>query len=139
MEQSILTSTKKILGVVADDESFDLDIITHINTAFSILTDLGVGPPGGFVIEDAEPVWADFLTNAPDDSTDPEHTIKLSKIKTVIQLRTRLLFDPPTTTHLLEATQAQLREHEWRINTTREAYAWVDPDPLVVDEEVIDA
>jgi len=136
MEQSILISTKKILGVGADDESFDLDIITHINTAFSILSDLGVGPNGGFVIEDDEPEWADYLSGAVEDPDDLDHTIKLSKIKTIIHLRARLLFDPPTTTFLLDSMKAQLQEHEWRLNANREAYAWVDPDPPTEEEEV---
>lgn len=135
MEQSILISTKKILGVGADDESFDLDIITHINTAFSVLTDLGVGPVGGFVIEDDEALWADYLVGAVDDPDDPEHTVKLSKIKAIVHMRARLLFDPPTTTFLLDALNEQLKEQEWRLNTNREAYAWVDPNPVSVPDD----
>jgi hypothetical protein len=53
LSTSILTSTKKILGVSADDTVFDLDIITHINSAFSTLCQLGIGPATGFMIEDA--------------------------------------------------------------------------------------
>ena len=45
---SILTSTKKILGIAEVYEVFDLDIITHINATFSVLDQLGVGPAGGF-------------------------------------------------------------------------------------------
>ncbi len=44
MEQSILTSTKKILGIAEDYIVFDLDIMTYINAAFSTLTQLGIGP-----------------------------------------------------------------------------------------------
>lgn len=119
MEQSILKSTKKILGIDPADESFDLDIITHINSAFSTLHDLGVGPEDGFVIEDDETLWEDYLD-------DP---VQLSQVKTCVYLRTRLLFDPPTAGYLLTAAQEQLRECEWRLNTRREAEAWVDPDP----------
>ena len=120
MEQSILKSTKKVLGVGPDDTSFDLDIITYINSSFSTLTDLGVGPEGGFVIEDEAPEWADFLAN---------DQVKLSKIKTCVFLRAKLLFDPPTSSYLLDAAKEQLREQEWRLNTNREATEWVDPDP----------
>lgn len=132
---SILTSTKKILGVGEDDTSFDLDIITHINTEFSILTDLGIGPPGGFIIEDDEPVWADYIEGFTFDPEDPSHKVKLSKVKTAVYLRVRLLFDPPVTPHLLEAMKSQLQEHEWRLNVNREAYAWTDPDPSDDEEE----
>ena len=47
MENSILLSTKKVLNVSPDDPSFDMDILTFINSAFSTLHDLGVGPVGG--------------------------------------------------------------------------------------------
>jgi hypothetical protein len=120
MEQSILKSTKKILGVGDDDASFDLDIITHINAEFSTLTDLGVGPEGGFIIEDETAEWESYL----DDDQ-----IKLSKVKACVWLRARLLFDPPTSSYHLEAVKDQLREQEWRLNTNREATEWVDPQP----------
>ena len=44
MGESILTSTKKLLGIEDDDTSFDLDVLIHINTALAILNQLGVGP-----------------------------------------------------------------------------------------------
>jgi hypothetical protein len=127
MEQSILKSTKKILGIGDDDTSFDLDIITHINSAFSTLTDLGVGPEEGFAIEDESAEWDTYLSDDP---------VQLSKVKVCVYLRTRLLFDPPTVGFLLDATRELLRENEWRLNTNREATAWIDPDPPVpVDPE----
>lgn len=137
MEQSILLSTKKILGVAADDTSFDLDIITHINSEFSILTDLGLGPLGGFIIEDEDVEWADYFEGADEDPNDPDNKIKLSKIKTCVHIRTRLLFDPPTVSYLLDALTKQLQEHEWRLNANREASDYTDPDPptATADEE----
>lgn len=126
MEQSILKSTKKMLGLEPDDTSFDLDIITHINSAFSVLHDLGVGPELGFVIEDGSEVWDDFQV------VDP---IKASKIKTCVFFRTRLGFDPPTQSFLIDAIKAQLQEAEWRLSTNREATAWVDPNPPVRQED----
>lgn len=120
MEQSILRATKKVLNIGLDDDSFDLDIITHINSAFSNLHQLGIGPIEGFVIDDEEAVWADFGISS---------TPMLSLLKTCIYLRVRLLFDPPTTSYLRDASEAQVREHEWRLSTLREATDWVDPDP----------
>lgn len=127
MEQSILTSTKKILGIAGDYTVFDLDIITHINSAFATLTQLGIGPAEGFEIEDNEAVWGDF-TN--DDPT-------FNSVKSYVFLKTRQLFDPPTTSYLLTAMEKQIQELEWRLNTRREETQWVDPNPVVVivDEE----
>ena len=52
MTDSILTTIKKMLGISEEYEHFDIDIITHINSTFSILAQLGVGPDKGFSIHD---------------------------------------------------------------------------------------
>ncbi len=119
MEQSILISTKKILGVEADYIAFDLDIITHINTAFSTLTQLGVGPAEGFMIEDDGEEWDDFVA---DD-------LQYNSVKSYIFLKVRQLFDPPTTSYLITAVEKQIQELEWRLNTHREETGWEDPNP----------
>lgn len=121
MEQSILNSTKKILGIAEDYTVFDLDIITHINTAFSTLAQLGVGPTAGFMIDDAEEVWANFFGEIPD--------FQYNSVKSYVFLKVRQLFDPPQTSYLISATEKQIEELEWRLNTHREETAWVDPDP----------
>jgi len=122
MEQSILTSTKKILGIAEDYIVFDLDIITHINTAFSTLTQLGVGPADGFMIEDATALWTDF--DPVDDDTN------FNSVRSYVFLKVKQLFDPPTTSYLIEATQKQIEELEWRLNVNREHTEYVDPDPV---------
>lgn len=124
METSILNSTKKILGIADDYTVFDVDIITHINTAFSILAQLGVGPAEGFMIEDDSAEWDDFIGG------DPQY----NAVKTYVYLKVRQLFDPPTTSYLITAFNEQVRELEWRINAYREETAWIDPDPPVLDE-----
>jgi hypothetical protein len=119
MEQSILTSTKKVLQIGDDDESFDLDIMTHINSAFSTLHQVGIGPLAGFAIEDDTSNWDDFVDSGPMQNL----------IKTFVQLHTRLLFDPPATTFHLNAVKDQLQETTWRLSVMREETDWVDPDP----------
>lgn len=121
MEQSILTSTKKILGIAEDYTVFDLDIITHINSAFSTLTQLGVGPADGFMIEDESALWTDF------DPVD-DH-FNYNSVKSYVFLKVKQLFDPPTTSYLISATEQQIKELEWRLNTYREDSEWVDPEP----------
>jgi hypothetical protein len=121
MEQSILKSTKNVLGLAADYTVFDLAVITHINSAFSTLTQLGVGPSEGFMIEDDKAVWDDFIIL----SDDPSY----NSVKSYIYLKTRLLFDPPTTSFHLEAMNRQIEEMEWRLNANREEVEWVDPNP----------
>lgn len=117
MEESILTSTKKILGLDESYTPFDLDIITHINAAFSILDQLGVGPEGGFMIVDDTTVWDDYVV--------PQN--QLHAVKTYIYLKVRSLFDPPATSFHLTAMNEQLKEYEWRLNTFREVL--LEPQP----------
>ena len=117
MEQSILKSTKKILGLEADYTAFDLDVLTAINSSFATLTQLGIGPAQGFVIEDDTTTWNAFL------GTD----LQLSSVKTLIYLKVRLIFDPPQTSYHMQAIKEQIAELEWRLNAHREETAWTDP------------
>jgi hypothetical protein len=129
MENSILISTKKILGIAEDYTAFDLDVITHINSAFSTLTQLGVGPANGFMIEDETAQWSDFIT----DVTDPYGTsgddLQYNSVRTYVFLKVRYLFDPPQTSYLIAATEKQMQELEWRLNVHREETGWTDPRP----------
>ena len=106
METSILTSIKKLLGVAEDYTEFDEDIITHINSVFLNLTQLGVGPEEGFMIKDDTAVWEDFI----DDSA------KLQAIKTYMYLKVKLLFDPPLSSSVTESFTRMIAELEWRLN-----------------------
>ena len=82
---SILTSIKKLLGITEEYEHFDPDIVMHINSVFSVLTQLGVGPAEGFRIEDDGAEWSEFL----------QDDFRLEFVKTYIYLKVRLAFDPP--------------------------------------------
>ena len=103
---SILISTKKLLGYEEAFTQFDPDMVIHINSALMNLTQLGVGPPDGFIIEDATAVWEDFLGDRKD----------LSGVKSYIYLKLRLIFDPPQTGVLIDAIKEQIQEFEWRLN-----------------------
>lgn len=103
---SILNTIKKMLGVDASDEYFDVDIITNINTTFTILTQLGVGPEKGYRIEDASNEWSEFLPVGE----------QLEMVKTYIYLKLRILFDPPSSSFVLDSITKQSQEMEWRLN-----------------------
>ena len=110
MENSILKSTKKILGLSDTYDAFDLDILTHINAVFSELDQLGIGPVNGYFIEDESATWDDYLV--PDNQR--------SIVRTLMFLKVRLLFDPPTTSFHLEASKQQIEKYEWLLNVMRE-------------------
>lgn len=113
MENSILTSTKKILGLPAEYTAFDDDIIVHINSVFSTLTQLGVGPAEGFTIEDAEVEWDAY-------ATDDVPVNDLNSVRTYVFRKVQMFFDPPTTSFMIEAVERQIAELEWRLNVSRE-------------------
>jgi hypothetical protein len=125
MSDSILTSTKKTLGIDVDYKAFDSDVLMHINSVFSTLTQLGIGPEAGFMIEDDTTLWDAFI----DDD------MNYNAVKTYMYLCVRLLFDPPTTSYLITAMKEQVQELEWRLNVYRETTGWVDPDPDLEDED----
>lgn len=105
--ESILTSIKKLLGIAEEYEHFDNDIIMHINSVFMILTQLGVGPSKGFVITDSSASWDDFL---------PEGGERLQAVKTYMYMKVRLMFDPPTSSAVMESMNRMINELEWRLN-----------------------
>lgn len=107
---SILTSIKKLLGIDESYEIFDPDIIMHINSVFMVLRQMGVGPPGGFSISDDSAVWTDYI---------PEIE-KIEAVKTYIYMKVRLVFDPPTSSALLDALKQSIQEYEWRLNVEAE-------------------
>jgi len=106
-----------MVGVDPSLTVFDLDVMTHINSVFADLHQLGIGPVGGFMIEDNVPTWDNFLGNDP----------RLSSVKSYMYFRVRLMFDPPQTSYLIESLNAQVEKMEWRLNVTREGDSWTDP------------
>lgn len=112
---SILTSIKKLLGIAEGYTAFDTDIIIHINSVFSILTQLGVGPSTGFSISDESAEWDDYL--------DDQALIEM--VKSYMYLKVKKLFDPPQSGIVTNANDALIQELEWRINVA------VDPQEEV--------
>lgn len=105
VDDSILDTTKKLLGFESDYTAFDLDIILHINTVFFTLTQLGVGPSEGFSITDNTAQWEEF--------TGMEN---IHAVKSYMGLRVRLLFDPPSSSFALESFNKQAEQLEWRLH-----------------------
>lgn len=122
MEQSILKSVKKMCGIDPSLTVFDDVILMHTNAVFSDLEQLGVGPVGGYMIEDDAPTWGDFLGDDP----------RWSSVKSYVYFRVRLMFDPPQTQYLVASFDEQVKKMEWRLNVTREGDSWIDPSLPVV-------
>lgn len=105
--ESILTSAKRISGVMKEEEHFDDEIIMYINSVFMVLKQLGVGPSEGFVITDESSTWHDFL---PDD----EDKILREYVKAYMGAKVKLQFDPPSNSSHMESLVRTINEFEWR-------------------------
>lgn len=104
MNESILTSIKKLLGITEEYTHFDADIIMHINSVFMILMQLGIGPTDGFSISDDSAVWSDFLSDA----------TWLESVKSYVYLKVKLIFDPPQSGTVIGSIEKLIAEFEWR-------------------------
>lgn len=106
MQDSILNSIKKLLNIAPECTDFDEDIIMHINTTFSILNQLGVGPKKCFMISSSKNIWSEFLPN--------DNPI-FESVKSYIYLKVKLLFDPPINSSTLQSVKENISELEWRL------------------------
>ena len=120
-EDSILDSTKKILGLGEGYYAFDLDVITAINSALGTLGQVGVGPDIGFEISSSAETWDHLLGG--------DHRLNL--VRSFVFLSCRLEFDPPQTSFAIASMQKQLDEKIWRIRVL------ADPAPLATDEDLL--
>lgn len=102
---TILDDVKHQLGMLPGDTAFDVTTKIHINTVFTTLTQLGVGPLEGFMIESGSETWDQFFTDK-----------RLNAVKSYVYLRVKLLFDPPTTGFTTSSYERQIAELEWRLN-----------------------
>ena len=105
VEESILGTIKKMLGITYDYEQFDVDIIIHINSAFATLAQIGSELKEGYTIADKYNVWSEYT----------EDVKILDMIKTYIYLKTRLIFDPQASSMVAEAIKSTIKELEFRI------------------------
>ena len=118
MEDSILSSIKEAASVSSEEDTFDQELILHINSTFMALRQMGIGPSVPFFITDATSNWSDFTTDMS----------ILPTIKSYVALKVRMLFDPPTSSSLSDAIKSQLSEYEWRLGIECDTYK-VEEDP----------
>ena len=103
---SILDTIKKMLGIDPEDISFDTDIKVHINTTMLSISQMGIGPPNGFIVTSKDNVWNDFLGSS---------AMNLEGVKSYIYLKIKLIFDPPQSSTVIEAFNKSISELEFRM------------------------
>lgn len=101
---TILSSVKKLLNIDEAITEFDSDIRSYINGALFSLYQIGIGPSIPFFIND-ETIWDEYQTTVPKDI-----------ILDYIHLKTAIIFDPPTSSSVVEAYTDRISELEFRMN-----------------------
>jgi hypothetical protein len=122
MAGSILTDTKKALGLAEDYTAFDPEITMHINSVMATLNQLGVGPPDGYAIVNAGDTWDELIADEK----------RLNSVQSYLFLRVKMLFDPPSTGYVLTALEKIILEAEWRITNAQDEIVHPPPPPVVV-------
>lgn len=113
---SILKTVK--IGCNTDDhDHFDQELIMYTNSVLSVLTEIGVGPETGFIITGEDETWEQLLTNNRDNM--------LNMVSAYVVMSVKLMFDPPTSSFVLESIKEKAKEYEWRIQ------AAIDPGKKV--------
>lgn len=106
-DKSILTDVKRLLsGISEDSEAFDEELIIFINGVFSVLLQLGVPFKKSSWISDKDDTWEQIFGE----------NEKINFIQTYVYLKTKLVFDPPSSSTVIQSYENQIKELEWRIN-----------------------
>lgn len=100
----ILSSVKKLLNIDEEVTEFDTDIQSYVNGALFSLYQLGIGPSVPFSINSTT-TWDEYETSVPKDV-----------ILDYLHLKTAIIFDPPTTSSVVEAYKDRISELEFRMN-----------------------
>ena len=109
--ESILTSIKKLLGIAEDYDHFDVDLIIHINSVLMGLSQMGIGPTGGYMISSSFNTWDQLI----------DSDMNLEAVKSYVYLKVKLLFDPPLSSAHIESINRAISELEWRLTLEAES------------------
>ena len=108
--ESILLTIKKMLGLEPEYTPFDTDIIVLINSSLMRLHQLGIGPKDGFRIANDKQTWSELVGDRED----------LNSIQEFIFIKTKLIFDPPATSFVIQAYNDRANELEWCLMVEKE-------------------
>lgn len=108
--ESILNTIKKLLGVSVQDTAFDADILVFINSSIAVLRQIGVGPEDPLLVVDKDTEWSAL--------TEDETILSMSKV--YIHLSTKISFDPPGSSFIIDAFKKVADEYLWRLKEEAE-------------------
>lgn len=105
MSDSILeTVAEVVLGNTGELDAFTTDLLVYINAALMALGELGVVTED-FRVTGTTEKWSDIVTAES----------KYGALREYIILKTKLAFDPPTSSAALDSMEKIIKHDEWRL------------------------
>lgn len=105
---SILNSVKVQLGLDTELNDFDSEILMHINSAITILRQLGVGPEKGFIVTSSEETYDQYLG---------EGSLETPMVKIYLARKVKLGWDSVnSSSYFINLLKDEIAELEWRLN-----------------------
>ena len=115
MEDSILLSVAKYIGLPEGYSVFDPDLIMAINAELSTLAQIGAVPNTGFVITGSDETWSDLFDAAEAEGGLPNTRNSVQFVKEFVYIRVKMVFDPPQSSFVLKSLEDKANELMFRI------------------------
>lgn len=119
IDDSILSTIKDMVGIAKEDDSFDNDLIININSALSVLWQIGMPFAGSYSIKNNSDTWGSMF-----EGNEP--LIDMSK--EYMYMRVRIVFDPPSNSYVMDSIKNRISELEWRIRIQLEGVFDIETD-----------
>lgn len=103
LNESVLDSIKKLLGITSDYGYFDADIIMYINAALQVFNQLAYDKT--FFIKGSDERWSDYVGSEED----------ASMLKIYVYARVKAMFDNTQSSGSLDALNEVAKEMEFRL------------------------
>lgn len=120
---SIIDDTKLALGVPVENTEFDAEIIMHINSVIAEMIQLGIGDQElGYAVVNSQDTWDELIASEK----------RLNHVKSLMFLKVRMLFDPPSIGYVLTSMEKLIEKAEWRVMVAQDDIINpYDPPPVV--------
>ena len=105
MHEGILETIRSMLGPSEIYTHFDSELLVYINDAIDYLSQVGVRPEAGFIVNE-DTTWDEYIGEEKN----------LQMVKTYIYLSVKTSFDPPDNSFVLDSMNKKIKELEWRID-----------------------
>lgn len=112
LTNSILKDIRESVGLGPDVDSFDTELLMHVNAHISRLNQNGVGKL--ITVSDVETTWEDLI-----DTTQVDGNVHFKLVPLYMTLATKIIFDPPPPS-TVEYYSRTVDELLWRLKLAYE-------------------